>query len=339
MARVNRKTPPSPDAPYLASLKALPSTLIFIMGCHRSGTSMLHHLLAYTGQVSYVTAYDVVHYDSMLFNRITGREAEVKAALQQRLGSEKDRGLDHLPVGVDLPEEYRFILTTFDIPMGWQSRQRIDEIFAPHLTPDTLDKFLELCRKKHFLSPGDRPLVLKDPADYYFNFRDVHEMLPQAKFIFIHRHPLPVLNSYLQSFGALIDSKSTYWAMLDPGYAGFFIGLSLKRMLAMISMRTNWYARLVLARLIASFRYYLENISRIPEDRYAVLRYEDLCKDPGDCLSSLSARLNLNLVPRVPPNFVEPRQLNVLPRAIRQYRKKHEELRPYLEHCGYGLYP
>jgi len=68
-------------------------------------------------------------------------------------------------------------------------------------------------------------------------------------------------------------------------------------------------------------------------------RYEDLCKDPAGCLSSLSARLNLNLVPRVPPNFVEPRQLNVLPRAIRQYHKKQEALRPYLEHCGYGLYP
>ena len=136
-----------------------------------------------------------------------------------------------------------------------------------------------------------------------------------------------------------MDRKSTYWALLDPGYARFFGGLSVRRMLAVISMRTNWYARLVLTRLIASFRYYLENITRIPEDRYAVLRYEDLCKDPAGCLSSLSARLNLDLVPRVPPNLVEPRQLNVLPRAIRQYHKKQEALRPYLEHCGYGLYP
>src|SRR5437867_8116334 len=75
MARVIQKTSSFPDAPYLAQLKALPSTLVFIMGCHRSGTSLLHHLLAYTGQVNYVTAYDVVHYDSMLFNRVTGREA------------------------------------------------------------------------------------------------------------------------------------------------------------------------------------------------------------------------------------------------------------------------
>ena len=337
MARVNGISPA--DTPYLAQLNGMPSSIVFIMGCHRSGTSLLHHLLAYTGQVNYVTTYDVVHYDSLLFNRVTGCEAEIKAALQRRLGAEKDRGLDRLPVGVDLPEEYRFILTTFDIPMGWQARRRIDEIFAPHLTARTLDKFVELCRKKHFLAPNDQPLVLKDPADYYFNFFAVHQMLSQAKFIFIHRHPLPVLNSYLQSFGALMDRKSTYWALLDPGYAGFFDRLSIKRMLASISMRSNWYARLVLERLIASFRYYLDNISRLPEDRYAVLRYEDLCQDPGGCLSSLSTRLNLNLRPRVPPDFVEPRKLNVLPRAIRQYRKQHEALRPYLEHCRYELYP
>jgi hypothetical protein len=150
---------------------------------------------------------------------------------------------------------------------------------------------------------------------------------------------LPVLNSYLHSFGALMDRKSSYWALLDPGYARFFGKVSLKRVLAALSMRTNWYTRLVLARLIASFRYYLDNITRLSEDRYAVLRYEDLCADPGGCVSSVGARLNLDLVPRVPANFVEPRRLDVLPRAIRQYRKQEQALRPYLEHCRYGLYP
>jgi hypothetical protein len=95
----------------------------------------------------------------------------------------------------------------------------------------------------------------------------------------------------------------------------------------------------VLRRLIESFRYYLENIVQIPEDRYAVLRYEDLCADPGGCLKSVGARLDLNVVPRVPPNFVEPRQLSILPRAMRQYRKQQAALRPYLEYCRYELYP
>src|SRR5215470_10175354 len=118
-----------PDAPYVEQLQGLPSLLIFIMGCHRSGTSLLHHLLAYTGQVNYLSAYDVVHYDSLLYNRLTGCETQVKATLQQRLGAEKNRGLDQLPVGADLPEEYRFLLTTFAISFSWQALRHIDEIF------------------------------------------------------------------------------------------------------------------------------------------------------------------------------------------------------------------
>jgi len=329
----------APDVPYLGQLQALPSSLIFIMGCHRSGTSLLHHLLAYTGQVNYLTAYDVVHYDSLLFHRLMRREAQVKAELQQLLGAAKNRGLDHLPVGADLPEEYRFLLTTFALSFSWQARQRVDEFFAPHLTPQTLDKFLEICRKKHFLASYDQPLVLKNPADYYFNFLAVHQMLPQAKFIFIHRHPLHVLNSYLQSFGALLEQKSPYWALLDQGYNSFFGLVPLKRLIASLGIRTNWYTRLVLGRLIASFRYYLDNIVHVPQDQYVAIRYEDLCHDPQDCLASLGAHLNLNIVPRVPEHFVAPRQLSILPRVARQYHRQRDTLRPYLDHLQYALYP
>ena len=336
MSHTVRSSLTPPDAPYLGQLQALPASLVFIMGCHRSGTSLLHHLLAYTGQVNYLTAYDVIHYDALLANRLMGREAQVKAELQQRLGVVKNRGLDHLPVGVDLPEEYRFLLTTFAISLSWQSRQRLDEIFAPHLTPRTLDKFLEICRKKHFLAPHDQPLVLKNPADYYFNFLAVHQMLPQAKFIFLHRHPLQVLNSYLQSFGPLLEQKSPYWALLDPGYNRLFGLVALKRRLAALSMRTSWYTRLVLARLIASFRYYLDNIVHIPQDQYVVIRYEDLCHDPKDCLVTLGARLNLPIVPRVPEHFVAPRHLSILPRVARQYQRHRDNLLPYLDHLQYG---
>ena len=339
MSHASQAVTSSTDAPYLEQLQALPSSLVFIMGCHRSGTSLLHHLLAYTGQVNYLSAYDIIKYDELLYNRLMGHEAQAKAELQQRLGAEKNRGLDHLPVGVDFPEEYRFLLTTFTISFSWQSRQRIDEIFAPHLTPHTLDKFLEICRKKHFLAPHDQPLVLKNPADYYFNFLAVHQMLPQAKFIFMHRHPLHVLNSYLQSFGTLLEQKSPYWALLDQGYNNFFSLVPLKRLIASSSMRTNWYTRLVLARLIASFRYYLDGIAHIPQDQYVAIRYEDLCHDPQGYLASIGAHLNLNIVPCVPGDFVAPRHLAILPRVARQYHRQRDNLMPYLEHLQYALYP
>src|SRR5437773_12560452 len=106
----NEPSSPPMDAPYLGQLQTLPSELVFIMGCHRSGTSMLYHLLAYTGQLDYVSAYDIIKYSELLYNRITGREAQVKTDLQRVLQQEATRGLDDLPVGTDLPEEYRFLL-------------------------------------------------------------------------------------------------------------------------------------------------------------------------------------------------------------------------------------
>ncbi|HEU0142279.1 MAG TPA: sulfotransferase [Bryobacteraceae bacterium] len=325
-----------PDAQYLDRLQALPPSLIFIMGCHRSGTSLLHHLLAYTGQVNYVSTYDVIHYDSLLAHRITGREEAVKAELRERLKTEKNRGLDDLPVGVDLPEEYRFVLTTFDISFSMRSRRRIDEIFAPHLTQETFGKFIELCRKKQFLARRDQPLVLKNPADYYFNFLAVHQMLPDAKFVFIHRHPLEVLNSYLLSFGALMNRQSSYWSMLDGGYRRFFGPAAVERIVAALSMRTGWYARQVLLRLIESFGYYLDNIARVPRDRFVVLRYEDLCLDPKGCLDRIGTHLGLSIEPRIPEGFVAPRHRPVMPRARRQYARQRDALLPYLNHLGYA---
>src|SRR6266851_372843 len=107
LPRARRARPQSTplDAPYAERLQALPSQLVFIMGCHRTGTSLLYHLLAYTGQVEYLSAYDVLKYDELLHNRITGREAEIKADLQRVLQQEATRGLDELPVGTDVPEE------------------------------------------------------------------------------------------------------------------------------------------------------------------------------------------------------------------------------------------
>ena len=60
----------------------------------------------------------VIHYDSLIFNRISGHEAQVKARLQRVLGAEKDRGLDRLPVGADLPEEVS-LYSSPPLPSRW----------------------------------------------------------------------------------------------------------------------------------------------------------------------------------------------------------------------------
>jgi Sulfotransferase family len=324
----------------MAQCPDTPSSLVFIMGCHRSGTSLLYHLMAYTGQIDYLSAYDVIHYPELLHNRITKRERQVKADLQSVLQAESNRGLDELPVGVDLPEEYRFVLSKEPRRLLPNPRKEIDTLFfKPQLTLHTLDRFLEICRKKRFLAAADRTLVLKNPSDYYFNFRRVHDMLPAAKFIFIHRHPLPMLNSYLHGFRGILDQPSKYAALLDKRYQSLFSGLQLRRKLFQRVFRSNVVCRLLATRLTESFRYYLANLPEIPESQYVSIRYEDLCADVEACMARISGHLHLDLVPRISPRFVAPRRLPV-PEQVRQhYASCVEDIRPYLEHCGYPVWP
>ena len=156
---------PPLDAPYLAGLPAPPSQLVFIMGCHRSGTSMLYHLLAHTGQLDYISAYDIIKYDELLHNRVTGREAEVKADLQRVLQQESTRGLDDLPVGVDLPEEYRFLMPQEERTVVINVRKRLEELFfKPHLTSDN-DRPLPGGLRQEAVLGGRRPSArIKEPV-------------------------------------------------------------------------------------------------------------------------------------------------------------------------------
>ena len=297
---------------------------------------MLYHLLAYTGQLDYVSAYDIIKYDELLHNRITGRETQVKADLQRVLEQEATRGLDELPVGTDLPEEYRFLMHNEAPPVVFNIKKRLEKLFfAPHLTPRSLDSFLQVCRKKRFLAGADRPLVLKNPSDYYFNFWAVHQMLPRAKFIFIHRHPLSMFNSYLHGFPAILTQRSNYASLLDKRYDALFGRSSLRRRLFLAVFRSNMMSRLLLTRLIESFQYYLAHVSQLPPELYVSVRYEDLCADPAGCLSRIGSQLRLNIVPRVPAGFVAPRHLSVPERVKRHYAERVADMAPYLQHCQY----
>ncbi|NJN19548.1 MAG: sulfotransferase, partial [Oscillochloris sp.] len=86
--------------------------LVFIMGDHRSGTTLLYQLLAATGGFNVVTAYHVINFDQVLADHGAGRSAAARCELAARLGALgiSDRKLDGVIVSPDLPEEYGFLL-------------------------------------------------------------------------------------------------------------------------------------------------------------------------------------------------------------------------------------
>lgn len=334
----------TPDSRYAPQLTELPRQLVFIMGCHRSGTSMLYHLMAYTGACEYISAYDIIRYDELLRNRIEGREAEVKAAVDAAIRVEKNRGVDNLPVGADCPEEYRFLLPPRTPAWFVDVRKRVETLsFAPQLTRETRGRFLEVCRKKQFLAGGDRPLVLKNPNDFYFNFANIHRMFPegmfpQAKMIFIHRHPLHILNSYIKGFGGIVETRNAYAALIDPRYQSMFRS-PIRRMLFQKAFRGGELPRFVAAAMARSYGYYLENIRTMPEGSYREIRYDDLCRDPEAHLARIGEWLQLEMRPRIPEKFVAPRRLDIPERVRSAYAEYAEEMRPYLNSHQFPLWP
>ena len=325
------------DAPYLCRLEKMPSALVFIMGAHRSGTSLLYHLLANTNRFNYISAYDIVKYDELLFNHATGVENQVKQALDRQITTQRgDRLIDGIPVGADLPEEYRFILCKEKINPLLHGKT---VLFSPSLVPESLERFVEMCRKKRSISVENRPLLLKNPSDFYQNFLAIHTLFPDAKFVFIHRHPLHVFNSNMIAWSLALQTKSDYLGLLDPDYERLFRSSPIERILRLAFLRSGVGRRRILSGLVEGFAYYLGNIGRLPSTSYVSIRYEDLCRSPGSALTSIGQFLGMELRVDLPQQPVRPRTLPVSSKLFACYEKKLDALKPYLSHLGYPSIP
>ncbi len=109
--------------------------------------------------------------------------------------NQTDRGIDRLKMEAELPLEYAFL-----IDQGYLFNK---------LNNKNIEKFKEVCKKIQFVEGEDKKLLLKNPWDFG-NFLFIKEKIPEAKFVFIHRHPYPVMNSSLKALRTLTEQKTVY---------------------------------------------------------------------------------------------------------------------------------
>jgi hypothetical protein len=306
------------DDAFLERLGDPPSSLVFIFGPHRSGTTFLHHLLARSGRFNYVSAYDVIEYDRLLANRIEGREAEARARLAAELERLGDRGLDGIPVGVDEPEEYGFLLGL--------------DLYAPRITPETLPRFRQICAKRRFLLGDDRPLLLKEPGEFYGNFEFIHRQFPQARMLFLHRHPLQVLDSQVRAWRKALEARSPYGSLLSKDYDR--VMASEERRKYQVAYESVQGCEWVLGYLARGYRYYLDHIGRLPRDRVLVETYESVCTAPRRYFARVASFLGVDL-PAPDTAFVAPRRVSASPQVQAAWERGRERLRDYLDAFEY----
>lgn len=288
------------DSPYLDRLKHVDFTPVFILGLHRSGTSILYKMMRSTGRFNGVTTYHITHYNELLRNHIEGQQRQAKEELNELLQEEnhQDRGIDNLEMEADLPLEYAFLLGK--------------NYLFNQLNSDNIDVFVELCKKIQYIGDSTKPLLLKNPWDFA-NFMFIKQQLPQAKFVFIHRNPLAVINSSIRALRVLVNQETVYSEMISP-LARDAVNNPVLSLVGKTLLHPDFPLGLaiVVEHRAAYIRYFLKNISRLDDDSYVNVRYEDLCSTTEETMASIFDPLDMDDVDLEQFNaFIEPRDLSL----------------------------
>ena len=317
------------DEAHLCKLGPLPERLIFILGPHRSGTTYLHQALVDTGAFDYISYYDLIEFDRLIVNHETVRREVVIQSLgeeMKRFGP--TRGIDHMPINPLHAEEYGFLLE--------KRYHNIQQ--SSHISNTNFEPLKTLCRKKRFLSPEQKPLILKNPMDFYDGFIRISENFPTAQFIFIHRHPLRVFNSHILFWRNLIQSKNPWLAKIDRPYDAIFDSPQLLQALHLSTLSARG-VHLVFEKFCNAYDFYMNHIQLLASGRVVSLRYEDLCKTPLDVLQRIIHTLDLPFDEGCLDARPSPRKMTILPEVERIYRANAERIEPYLSHMGFDIMP
>jgi Sulfotransferase family len=268
------------DELYLDRLQGISYRPVFIIGPHRSGTTILYRVLGQTGCFNLTTAYHIVYRDRLLELRFTGREQATREEMT-RLFTEKGLlGGEHnsAPITPDIPEEYCFAL----------------EHQGRRILVDTanLESFDLFCKKLQVLQDPARPLLLKNPYDT-LNFPYLHQTLPKARFVFIYRHPVDVVNSQMTLLRRIFEKKSEYHALIFDRYRR--LTESPARMAAVrffYSERFPFMVRQVSHYVSRNFDYMMEHVGELGDAALGVT-YPELCSQPAQTVRHILDFLGL----------------------------------------------
>jgi hypothetical protein len=286
---------------------------LFITGNPRSGTTLLHRLLAEDSErFSTMRMWQILFAPSIAQRRA----AAAAAALERRVGAPCRRLLERAErswdasmhrISLFAPEEDDYLLLhawsalTAGLSAGLLDEARPYTYFDGVLPPAErrrIMKFYRRCIQRHLhaeaLERGSssRRYLAKNPA-LCPKLDSVLEEFPDARIIYLVRNPLEVVPSYLH----MLDfSWGAVGVAGDRGALRDYV----------LEMAAHWY------------RYPLERLSALPPDRYVIVKYDDLTRDPERTVRDIYAHFGLALEPRFAAI------LRSESAKARRYRSRHE---------------
>ena len=174
---------------------------LFLLGFWRSGTTLLHNLLATDPRWGFVSTYQAA-----LPGAFLAGQRRVRRMLESRLPA--NRGVDNMPVAFAMPQEEEIALMCAGgySPYVSLNFPRTGNAALGYLfLDDTVSKgrrrrwrgeYIRLLQAAS-LNMGGKPLLLKSPSNTS-RIPALLELFPRARFVYIRRNPYDTLRSYAQ---------------------------------------------------------------------------------------------------------------------------------------------
>lgn len=190
---------------------------VFILGHWRSGTTHMHYLFDKDPQFGTLTNYQTFSFTtSLLSKRI------VKFLLSPLMP--KERTQDNVKMTVDKPGEEEQPLSVVSTRTGihsWIFSKNYSYFNKYNLFKDITAQekaawqkdYTKVLKTIAFANNG-KQLLLKNPHNTS-RVKELLELFPNAKFVFIHRHPLDVYISTVHLFSKVVETQFLQYATLE----------------------------------------------------------------------------------------------------------------------------
>jgi len=273
---------------------------VFIIGHWRTGTTLLHELMAMDPQNAVPTTYECfAPHHFLVTERVATRL--LRFMMPQR------RPMDDMPTGWDRPQEDEFGLCIMGLPSPYltiafpnRPPQHEEYVDLERVDGPALDRwkqtFLQFLKQVALRNPGKR-LVLKSPP-HTCRIKVIQELFPKARFVNLVRDPYVLFPSTVNLWKSLYRTQG----LQRPNFEGLEEHV--------LHTFSRMHDRLEQTRPL------------VEPSRFFDLRYEDLVTDPVGAVRALYEHLGLEGFAELRPRLEERAA------AIAQYRPNRYDLTP-----------
>jgi len=259
---------------------------IFVIGNTRSGTTILHRVMAEDEEQFFCFRTWEILCPSVLEKKIASLVGQLDRWLGGRLKSfierveaERFAQFNRLHrIGFFLPEEddklLLYVLASADLVFffpyaGFERMARLDVALDAAAQRRIMDFYAGCVRRQAYFKGGGRTLLSKNPW-FTGKVENLLRLFPDCKIIYLVRNPLDVVPSSISVARAIIRSTAGGESEADLDEQAY-------------EMIRFYYA------------YPLERLASLPDDRFLIVRYEDLVRQPKQVVLEIYERLGLSL--------------------------------------------